>query len=167
MFAHTDDECFYVGLGHDGYSAKRGNNFVPNDYKPFQCCPTKLEKSTKVPKMTAQRIGHSEGESNKRPGGGNFKFNSPSAPSKPAAGKIVSKKQAKPINNDDDDDDDDDDDVPLVKVSYANKRSGPGSKKPIPKLQQDDDESLEVEKSKKSSKKAGKLNVKTGTSRNP
>lgn len=165
MFAHTDDECFYVGLGHDGYSAKRGNNFVPNDYKPFQCCPTKLEKSTKVPKMTAQRIGHSDGESTKR-SGGNFKFtSSTTAPSKPAP-KIASKKQAK--QNDDDDDDDDDDDVPLVKVSYANKRSGQGAKKSIPKLQQDDDESLEVEKSKKSSKKSGnKLNVKTGTSRNP
>lgn len=116
--------------------------------------------------MTAQRIGHSDGESSKR-SGGNFKFtSSTTAPSKPAPSKIVSKKQAKQ-NNDDDDDDDDDDDVPLVKVSYANKRSGQGAKKPIPKLQQDDDESLEVEKSKKSSKKSGKLNVKTGTSRYP
>ncbi|XP_062132760.1 uncharacterized protein LOC133843289 isoform X17 [Drosophila sulfurigaster albostrigata] len=169
-----DDECFYVGLGHDGHSAKRGNNFVPNDYKPFQCCPTKLEKSTKVPKMTAQRIGH-DGDASNRQGGGNFKFaaSSSTSASKPASKPVASKKQASKRNNDDDDDDDDDEDdddddedVPLVKVSYANKRSGQSTKKPIPKLQQqqDDDESVEVEKPKtKSSKKSGnKLNVKTG-----
>ncbi|XP_017837605.1 uncharacterized protein LOC108596411 isoform X11 [Drosophila busckii] len=162
LINQKNDECFYVGLGHDGHSAKRGNNFVPNDYKPFQCCPTKLEKSTKVPKMTAQRIGHSDGESNKRQAG-NFKFGS-SAPSKPAPKAVASKKQNKRA---DDDDDDDDDDEPLVKVSYANKRSGSSSsssKKPIPKLSQPEEESVEVEKpTKKTSKKTGnKLNVKTG-----
>ncbi|XP_023032102.1 uncharacterized protein LOC6643321 isoform X12 [Drosophila willistoni] len=170
LINQKNDECFYVGLGHDGHSAKRGNNYVPNDYKPFQCCPTKLEKSTKVPKMTAQRIGHhSDGDSaGKRPGG-NFQF----ASSKPAADQqpVVSKKQAKRVqDNDDDDDEDDDDDKPLVKVSYANKRSGSsssGSNKPQaakkPVVSHDDDDSQEVEKaSKKSSKKSGKLNVKTG-----
>ncbi|XP_043866809.1 putative leucine-rich repeat-containing protein DDB_G0290503 isoform X9 [Drosophila mojavensis] len=172
-----DDECFYVGLGHDGHSAKRGNSYVPNDYKPFQCCPTKLEKSTKVPKMTAQRIGHSDGESSKRQGG-NFKFASttnqkPSSqtPSKPKPNANAQKptQKRKVINNNDDDDDDndddddDDDDVPLVKVSYANKRSGQSNKKPLNKVQDLDDESVEVEKPKKSSKKSGnKLNVKTG-----
>ncbi|XP_017003835.1 uncharacterized protein hlk isoform X9 [Drosophila takahashii] len=173
-----NDECFYVGLGHDGHSAKRGNNFVPNDYKPFQCCPTKLEKSTKVPKMTAQRIGHSEGDQGKRPigGGGNFQF-AGSASSTTASGKssnkpVVNKKQAKAkatkdSKDDDDDDDEDDDDKPLVKVSYANKRSG-GSNKPQagkkPASKDNDDESQEVEKvsKQKSSKKSGKLNVKTG-----
>ncbi|XP_043866816.1 uncharacterized protein LOC6579106 isoform X16 [Drosophila mojavensis] len=174
---HKDDECFYVGLGHDGHSAKRGNSYVPNDYKPFQCCPTKLEKSTKVPKMTAQRIGHSDGESSKRQGG-NFKFASttnqkPSSqtPSKPKPNANAQKptQKRKVINNNDDDDDDndddddDDDDVPLVKVSYANKRSGQSNKKPLNKVQDLDDESVEVEKPKKSSKKSGnKLNVKTG-----
>ncbi|XP_017868176.1 PREDICTED: uncharacterized protein LOC108617049 isoform X11 [Drosophila arizonae] len=175
---HKDDECFYVGLGHDGHSAKRGNSYVPNDYKPFQCCPTKLEKSTKVPKMTAQRIGHSDGESSKRQGG-NFKFASttnqkPSSqtPSKPKpnanAQKPTQKRKVINKNDDDDDDDnddddDDDDDVPLVKVSYANKRSGQSNKKPLNKVQDLDDESVEVEKPKKSSKKSGnKLNVKTG-----
>ncbi|XP_062132761.1 uncharacterized protein LOC133843289 isoform X18 [Drosophila sulfurigaster albostrigata] len=174
LINQKNDECFYVGLGHDGHSAKRGNNFVPNDYKPFQCCPTKLEKSTKVPKMTAQRIGH-DGDASNRQGGGNFKFaaSSSTSASKPASKPVASKKQASKRNNDDDDDDDDDEDdddddedVPLVKVSYANKRSGQSTKKPIPKLQQqqDDDESVEVEKPKtKSSKKSGnKLNVKTG-----
>ncbi|XP_017960078.1 uncharacterized protein LOC108653796 isoform X17 [Drosophila navojoa] len=172
---HKDDECFYVGLGHDGHSAKRGNSYVPNDYKPFQCCPTKLEKSTKVPKMTAQRIGHSDGESSKRQGG-NFKFAStttnqkPSSqtPSKPKPNANAQKPaQKRKVDDDDDDndddDDDDDDDVPLVKVSYANKRSGQSNKKPLNKVQDLDDESVEVEKPKKSSKKSGnKLNVKTG-----
>ncbi|XP_068148177.1 uncharacterized protein hlk isoform X14 [Drosophila tropicalis] len=171
LINQKNDECFYVGLGHDGHSAKRGNNYVPNDYKPFQCCPTKLEKSTKVPKMTAQRIGHhSDGDSASKRPGGNFQF----ASSKPAAAQqpVVSKKQAKRVqdNDDDDDEDDDDDNKPLVKVSYANKRSGSsssGSNKPQaakkPAVSHDDDDSQELEKtSKKSSKKSGKLNVKTG-----
>ncbi|XP_034119841.1 uncharacterized protein LOC117578436 isoform X15 [Drosophila guanche] len=185
LINQKNDECFYVGLGHDGQSAKRGNNFVPNDYKPFQCCPTKLEKSTKVPKMTAQRIGHSDGDQGKRSGGGsvggggNFQF-AASAASKPAkkpeptsSRTVPAKKQPKRSQapDDDDDDDDDDDEQPLVKVSYANKRSGGGSNKPQagkrPVAKNDDDESLEVEKQQKqqkqkSSKKSGKLNVKTG-----
>ncbi|XP_032311581.1 uncharacterized protein LOC6496628 isoform X19 [Drosophila ananassae] len=166
---NQDDECFYVGLGHDGHSAKRGNNYVPNDYKPFQCCPTKLEKSTKVPKMTAQRIGHSDGEQGKRSQGGNFQFASASSSSSAAKSTtstkpVVSKKQAKRSqDNDDEDDDDDDEDKPLVKVSYANKRGGSNKpqagKKPLNKVQDNDDE---VEVKQKSSKKSGKLNVKTG-----
>ncbi|XP_039226759.1 uncharacterized protein LOC6528316 isoform X19 [Drosophila yakuba] len=164
-----NDECFYVGLGHDGHSAKRGNNFVPNDYKPFQCCPTKLEKSTKVPKMTAQRIGHSEGDQGKRPSGGNFQF-AGQASSKSATKTAATKKQAKLSKDtkdtkDTDDDDEDDEDKPLVKVSYANKRSG-GSNKPQAgkKSKDNDDQSQEVEKvsKQKSSKKSGKLNVKSG-----
>ncbi|KQS71009.1 uncharacterized protein Dere_GG10803, isoform B [Drosophila erecta] len=164
---NQDDECFYVGLGHDGHSAKRGNNFVPNDYKPFQCCPTKLEKSTKVPKMTAQRIGHSEGDQGKRPSGGNFQF-AGQASSTSSTKPLATKKQTKPANNSDDDDEDDED-KPLVKVSYANKRSGGSNKpqagkKPLAKGQANDDQSQEVEKAskQKSSKKSGKLNVKSG-----
>ncbi|XP_016991613.1 putative leucine-rich repeat-containing protein DDB_G0290503 isoform X19 [Drosophila rhopaloa] len=173
---NKDDECFYVGLGHDGHSAKRGNNFVPNDYKPFQCCPTKLEKSTKVPKMTAQRIGHSEGDQGKRPGvgGGNFQFAGSASTStttgKSASKPAATKKQAKVSKDtDDDDEDDDDEEKPLVKVSYANKRSGGSNKpqagkKPVAKGKDNDDESQEVEKvsKQKASKKSGKLNVKTG-----
>ncbi|KMY91793.1 uncharacterized protein LOC6733259 isoform X15 [Drosophila simulans] len=167
LIDEIDDECFYVGLGHDGHSAKRGNNFVPNDYKPFQCCPTKLEKSTKVPKMTAQRIGHSEGDQGKRPSGGNFQF-AGQASSKSSTKPAATKKQAKP-SKDTDDDDEDDEDKPLVKVSYANKRSGGSNKpqagkKPVGKGQDNDDQSQEVEKvsKQKSAKKSGKLNVKSG-----
>ncbi|XP_043861688.1 uncharacterized protein LOC120443948 isoform X15 [Drosophila santomea] len=163
-----NDECFYVGLGHDGHSAKRGNNFVPNDYKPFQCCPTKLEKSTKVPKMTAQRIGHSEGDQGKRPSGGNFQF-AGQASSKSATKPAATKKQAKLSKDtkDTDDDDEDDEDKPLVKVSYANKRSGGSNKPQAGKktvAKDNDDQSQEVEKvsKQKSSKKSGKLNVKSG-----
>lgn len=125
---HTDDECFYVGLGHDGSAARRGNNYAPNAYKPFQCCPTKLEKSTKVPKMSAQRIGHSDSDATtagKRSGGGgaggNFQFG-PATGTKSGAGAGAASKSAKGSNkkgkenkkplkrvNDDDDDDDDDD----------------------------------------------------------
>ncbi|XP_016991601.1 FK506-binding protein 5 isoform X8 [Drosophila rhopaloa] len=176
LIDEIDDECFYVGLGHDGHSAKRGNNFVPNDYKPFQCCPTKLEKSTKVPKMTAQRIGHSEGDQGKRPGvgGGNFQFAGSASTStttgKSASKPAATKKQAKVSKDtDDDDEDDDDEEKPLVKVSYANKRSGGSNKpqagkKPVAKGKDNDDESQEVEKvsKQKASKKSGKLNVKTG-----
>ncbi|XP_037716573.1 FK506-binding protein 5 isoform X5 [Drosophila subpulchrella] len=166
LIDEIDDECFYVGLGHDGHSAKRGNNFVPNDYKPFQCCPTKLEKSTKVPKMTAQRIGHSEGDQGKRPiGGGNFQF--AGSASKSSGKPVASKKQTKaPAPKDSEEDDDEE--KPLVKVSYANKRSG-GSNKPqagkkVVAKDNNDEESQEVEKAakQKSSKKSGKLNVKTG-----
>ncbi|XP_061397428.1 uncharacterized protein LOC133333100 isoform X10 [Musca vetustissima] len=159
LINQKNDECFYVGLGHEGRSAKRGNNFVPDHYQPFQCCPTKLEKSTKVPKMTAQRIGHSKsGDNDKHPG--NFKFGTPestpipstksSSSTKASAGskKSKSKVSKKPVvpesdeddddddDNDDDDDkdddDDDDDEVPekLVKVSYANSRSKSSAKKP-------------------------------------
>lgn len=70
LYAHTDDECFYVGLGHQGASKRKGQNYVPNEYRPFQCCPTKLERTTKVPKMTAQKIGHKNDEKNE----GTFKF---------------------------------------------------------------------------------------------
>lgn len=64
----ADDGCFYVGLGSNS-NKKRGG--APADYRPFQCCPTKLEKSTRVPKMTAAKIGESPGA---RKAGGNFKF---------------------------------------------------------------------------------------------
>lgn len=59
---HTDDECFYVGLGHQGLGARKGQNFAPNNYQPFQCCPTKVQKTMKVPKMSARRIGYDKSE---------------------------------------------------------------------------------------------------------
>ncbi|XP_075167249.1 hulk isoform X6 [Haematobia irritans] len=150
LIDQKNDECFYVGLGHDGRSAKRGNNFVPDQYQPFQCCPTKLEKSTKVPKMTAQRIGQSHaGDGDKRPQPGNFQFGKPDStpikstpkPSaasgkKAAASKTTKSKSSKKVvvpesdedddddDDDEDDDDDDDDDESeekLVKVTYSRK----------------------------------------------
>lgn len=44
------DGCFYVGLG--------GKSVVPKpaSYEPYQCCPTKLGKGTKVAKMTATKL---------------------------------------------------------------------------------------------------------------
>lgn len=72
---YTDDECFYVGLGHQGGASAKKGGYVPNEYRPFQCCPTKLERSTKVPKMTAQKIGHAK--TNTKDDGGNFKFSAP------------------------------------------------------------------------------------------
>uniref|UniRef100_A0A1A9WP28 Thioredoxin domain-containing protein n=1 Tax=Glossina brevipalpis TaxID=37001 RepID=A0A1A9WP28_9MUSC len=139
LINQKNDECFYVGLGHDGRAAKR-------EYKPFQCCPTKLEKSTKVPKLTAQRIGFSDNDDDhvKKRASSNFKFNSAETKTstphhtttkKPSVHKPNTSKHRKPVvnidsdedddddkDNDDDDDksdEDDDDDVPLIKVSYA------------------------------------------------
>lgn len=79
----ADDGCFYVGLGNNGKS-KRGG--APAEYRPFQCCPTKLEKSTRVPKMTAAKIGESAGA---RKAGGNFKFSN--VPSKVSTTVAASK----------------------------------------------------------------------------
>lgn len=61
----TDDACFWVGVDHNSKSARKGNNYVPNDYRPFQCCPTKLERATRVPKMTAQKLSHKKDTSEK------------------------------------------------------------------------------------------------------
>ncbi|XP_055921450.1 uncharacterized protein LOC129952700 isoform X9 [Eupeodes corollae] len=123
-----NDECFYVGLGHGGQSARQGNIYVPNEYKPFQCCPTKLEKSTKVPQMTAQRIGHETLDK-----GGNFKFSPTSAPSKTTASPKLSSSTKKSASAADFD-------IPMVKVSYASPKPGASSKKtptPLPTLKKD------------------------------
>lgn len=81
----ADDGCFYVGLGSNG---KKGKSGGPAEYRPFQCCPTKLEKSTRVPKMTAAKIGQSQ--SGGRKAGGNFKFATPTK----APATAVSKEKA-------------------------------------------------------------------------
>lgn len=80
----TDDECFFVGLGHRGQSSRKGNTFSPNEYRPFQCCPTKLERATKVPKMTAQKLSHKTDSSGKS---GHFQFSS--AKSEPKSEPLV------------------------------------------------------------------------------
>lgn len=71
---HTDDECFYVGLGHQGLGARKGLNFASNNYQPFQCCPTKVQKSTKVPKMAARRIGYDKSDKQEPKPSSTFKF---------------------------------------------------------------------------------------------
>lgn len=89
----ADDECFYVGLGNNGNNKKKRGG-APADFKPFQCCPTKLEQSTRVPKMTAAKIGESAGS---RKAGGNFKFaNVPSKASTPATTKDKGAAATKP-----------------------------------------------------------------------
>lgn len=40
------DTCFYIGLGGK-------NELRTSVYEPFQCCPTKVKKSTKFPKVTS------------------------------------------------------------------------------------------------------------------
>lgn len=45
MFPAAGDGCFYVGLG--------GKNKFPNSaYEPYQCCPNKPSRGSKLPKMT-------------------------------------------------------------------------------------------------------------------
>ncbi|XP_053966448.1 uncharacterized protein LOC128868405 isoform X12 [Anastrepha ludens] len=187
LINQKNDECFYVGLGHDGSSARRGINYAPNVYKPFQCCPTKLEKSTKVPKMTAQRIGHSSSDATDKRSG-NFQFG-PAATTKNDAGaasksaKVSYKKdkeQKKPLkrtvvddddddddDEDDDDDDDDDDAVPMGKVSYTSPRKTGGAsakKSSSSNKQVANDKSYDNGKSAKKAhaKDGDKLNVKSG-----
>lgn len=74
LIYRADDGCFYVGLGNNGANKKKRGG-APAEYRPFQCCPTKLEKSTRVPKMTAAKIGQSANDGGRK-GGGNFKFSS-------------------------------------------------------------------------------------------
>lgn len=45
MFPAAGDGCFYVGLG--------GKNRFPNpSYEPYQCCPSKPARGSKIPKMS-------------------------------------------------------------------------------------------------------------------
>ncbi|XP_055320467.1 uncharacterized protein LOC129577457 isoform X3 [Sitodiplosis mosellana] len=94
-----DDECFYVGMAHQAQSARKGNNYVPNDYRPFQCCPTKLERQTRVPKMSAQKLSHQK-DSDDKSRKSQFEFNdakssSSSSSSKSASGSSSRKSDGK------------------------------------------------------------------------
>lgn len=91
---NTDDECFYVGLGHRGQSqTARKSNFMGSDeYRPFQCCPTKLERATKVPKMTAQRLASKSAHDKTHVKSGHFEFNA--EPSRTARNEELSKAAA-------------------------------------------------------------------------
>lgn len=92
---NTDDECFYVGLGHRGQSqTARKSNFLGSDeYRPFQCCPTKLERATKVPKMTAQRLAPKNTNDRASSQSGHFEFSA--EPTKTARAEELSKAGAK------------------------------------------------------------------------
>lgn len=115
-------------MAHPGQSARKGNNYVPNDYRPFQCCPTKLERQTRVPKMSAQKLSHKK-DGDEKSRGSQFQFgssgSSSSSSSKPSVRKTETKAKIdteskyspaapapskkiaskKPTKNDDDDDD--------------------------------------------------------------
>ncbi|XP_067631582.1 uncharacterized protein hlk isoform X7 [Eurosta solidaginis] len=164
-----DDECFYVGLGHDGSSARRGNNYAPNAYKPFQCCPTKLEKATKVPKMTAQRIGHHSVKDASGKRGSGFQFaeqttNRASAATKSTKNEKESSKKPLKRVHDDDDDDNEDKNVPMGKVSYTSPRKGGSATKKSGSTDKQVDRSYDNGKTAKKAhaKDGDKLNVKTG-----
>lgn len=105
--AHTDDQCFYVGLGQRGQSqsARKANFLGSDEYRPFQCCPTKLERATKVPKMTAQRLAQSKSNDRKPGKQGNFHFadvtpkpvaKAPKEPKSPKKSSEVTTKETKP-----------------------------------------------------------------------
>lgn len=142
--------------------------------------------------MTAQRIGHGDGDAANKRGGssaGNFQFGPATASGGTgAAGKSAkaahkkNKESKTPfrqiVKNDADDDDDDDDDAddddddddaaaPMGKVSYTSPRKSGGSatKKPTGGNKQvANDKSYDSGKSTKKahSKDGDKLNVKTG-----
>lgn len=65
-------------MAHPAQSARKGNNYVPNDYRPFQCCPTKLERQTRVPKMSAQKLSHKKDSNEKKTHKSQFEFGSSS-----------------------------------------------------------------------------------------
>lgn len=107
-------------MAHPGQSARKGNNYVPNDYRPFQCCPTKLERATRVPKMSAQKLSHkkdtneksrfefeesSSGAGSKKPDAKSNKIKTEEQPPKfSTPSKKASTKRSNHNNNDDDDD---------------------------------------------------------------
>lgn len=125
LYVIADDECFYVGLGHQGQSARKGNNFVPDNYRPFQCCPSKVEKSTRVPKMSARKIGHNKDTNDKShfefspSTHGNIKAKKTTASTKSkseptqraSTSSTIKKSQPKKVNRKNGDNDD----VPVVK----------------------------------------------------
>lgn len=146
----TDDECFYVGMAHPAQSARKGNNYVPNDYRPFQCCPTKLERQTRVPKMSAQKLSHLK-DSDDKSRKSQFAFSdsskssssSTTTPTSSSSRKIDSKSKAESKNSgsssskkstskkskkDDDDDDDDDVVVPVKDLKKATPKSKDANK---------------------------------------
>jgi len=131
LIDQKNDECFYVGLGHQGQSSRKGSNYVPNNYRPFQCCPTKVERATRVPKMSAQKLSYkkdnteksrfefsdrpvsSSGTSNSASGGNSCKNSKKDSSTKTkysstSSSSSTTKKPIKKVHKNDDDDDNDD-----------------------------------------------------------
>lgn len=141
---HTDDECFYVGLGHKGQSSRKGNNYLPNDYRPFQCCPTKIERTTRVPKMTAQKLAYKSDNEGDRT---RFEFPSSSSKKDSSSGRKESPK--------------------YTSSSTSSYKPSPAAKKPAKKTVHDDDDddivtsSHDKKESKKSSSTTSKGNKET------
>lgn len=49
MFPAAGDGCFYVGLG--------GKSLLPHpSYQPYQCCPSKVSRGSKVAKATPSPV---------------------------------------------------------------------------------------------------------------
>lgn len=71
------DGCFYVGLG--------GKSTLPkqSSYEPYQCCPTKVTRGTKVAKMTPHQTPVS------KPTFGKVRQSTNSQPTKPAPKPVV------------------------------------------------------------------------------
>lgn len=78
-------------MAHPAQSARKGNNYVPNDYRPFQCCPTKLERQTRVPKMSAQKLSHKK-DGDEKSRGTQFEFSSSGSSSSSSNSKSSARK---------------------------------------------------------------------------
>lgn len=147
-------------MAHPAQSARKGNNYVPNDYRPFQCCPTKLERQTRVPKMSAQKLSHKKDSNEKKTHKSQFEFGSSSdGGSKKHEAKIIkaspvisstpspsasssSKRSSSSTSSNtatsasrskksrNDDDDDDDDDVPVKDIKKSSKSKETNKPKP-------------------------------------
>lgn len=141
-------------MAHPAQSARKGNNYVPNDYRPFQCCPTKLERQTRVPKMSAQKLSHKKDSNEKKTHKSQFEFGSSSdGGSKKHDAKIIkaspaisssasssSPKRSSSSSNtastasrtkkSRNDDDDDDDDVPVKDIKKSSKPKETNKPKP-------------------------------------
>ena len=87
----TDDECFYVGLGHGG-RVKKKDAKARDERNSFKCCPCKVERNTKVTQMSAQRISRRDDKNRQE----QFRFAQSEEDTKPmSAEKKAESKKAK------------------------------------------------------------------------
>lgn len=68
LIEQKNDECFYVGISKGKVNTKKSNE--PSYYTPYQCCPTKVDKSAKLSVLSDTKLGNSKSGSNDI----NFKF---------------------------------------------------------------------------------------------